>query len=116
MPHHPDCPQMGQLHTNGTFTDLGCVVGGGELRSASCSPLWCYGGQNVLQTAKERPQPLTVPGAGRSDALVSQQQTPLVFAPCWLTRAMSQHHSPLWLKVHLVGPQLSEPAGLGKYW
>lgn len=54
MPHHPDCPQMGQLHTNGTFMDLGCVVGGGELRSASCSPLWCYGGQNILQTAKER--------------------------------------------------------------
>lgn len=40
MPHHPDCPQMGQLHTNGTFMDLGCVVGGGELRSASCSPHW----------------------------------------------------------------------------
>lgn len=65
---------------------------------------------------RERPQPLTVPGEESSAALVSQQQAPLVFASCWLTRAMSWHHVPLCLKVHLVGPQLPEPAGLGKHW
>lgn len=109
--HCPDFSMDGQVQSDATSVAPGCRVGWSDLRSESCSLQWCYSEQEVSQSAKEkgRPQSLTIPWAGSSDAPVSQHKPPQHLLPTGCPRARSLNCSPLLLQVHPAWPQLPEP-------
>lgn len=103
------CQQMWQVQSSATSVAPACAVG--MLRLGSSSPRWCYGGQKVLQTARERKRghdhSLTQRQAAAMPPSLSNKSSRLLL-PLASLGAVFPQRSPALLWAHPTGPQLSE--------